>query len=65
MLAGLIAVAAGADTASDPLVTLSYLTGTYKKNLLSEVNTAIAAGQKSLSADMAGGQLVRMQGYYA
>jgi len=64
MLAGLIAVAAGADTASDPLVTLSYLTGTYKKNLLSEVNTAIAAGQKSLSADMSA-QITGLQGSLA
>lgn len=52
MLLGLIAVVYGANTSSDPLVTLSYLTGTYKTNLLNEVNSSIAAGQKSLSADL-------------
>jgi hypothetical protein len=50
----LAAVKAGADTSSDPLVTLSYLNGTYRTNLLTDVNSAVAAGQKTLSADLAG-----------
>ena len=43
-----ITVAAGLaaavnDTSSDPLVSLSYLTGTYRDNLLADVDTAVAA----------------------
>ncbi len=48
---GLTGAVSGVNTASDPLVTLSYLTGTYKSNLLSEVNTAIAAKQRQLSQE--------------
>lgn len=48
---GLTGAVFGVNTASDPLVTLSYLTGTYKNNLLSEVNTAIAAKQRQLSQE--------------
>jgi len=47
------AMTSGADTSSDPLVTLSYLSGTYRTNLLTDVNSAVAAGQKTLSADLA------------
>ena len=50
-IVGLSAVAYGANTSSDPLVSLSYLTGTYKTSLLSEVNTAITSKQKQLSAE--------------
>lgn len=45
------AIVYGTNNSSDPLVTLSYLTGTYKSNLLSEVNTAVAAKQKQLSSE--------------
>lgn len=48
---GVTAVASGVNTASDPLITLSYLTGTYKTNLLSEVDTAVAAKQRQLSQE--------------
>jgi len=51
VLLTITALAAG--TSQDPLVTLGYLTGTYKTNLLSEVNTAIAAKEKQLSAEFA------------
>lgn len=51
LLLAVTALAAG--TEQDPLVTLSYLTGTYRTNLLSEVNTAIAAKEKQLSAEFA------------
>ena len=48
-LLGLAAVAYGVDTSSDPLVSLSYLTGTYRTNLLSDVETAVNAESRSLS----------------
>lgn len=51
LILGLSAVVYGANTSSDPLVTLSYLNGTYKSGLLAEVNTAVAAKQKQLSAE--------------
>ena len=41
----------GTGTASDPLVSLSYLTGAYRTDLLSDVNTAVAAQQKQLSSE--------------
>ena len=41
----------GTGTASDPLVSLSYLTDTYRSDLLSDVNTAVAAQQKQLSSE--------------
>ena len=50
-LLGLAAVAYGANTSSDPLVSLSYLTGTYRTNLLSDVQTAINAESRTLSED--------------
>ena len=48
-LLGLAAVAYGANTSSDPLVSLSYLTGTYRSNLLSDVETAVNAESRTLS----------------
>ena len=45
------AIVYGTNTSSDPLVTLSYLTGTYKSSILSEVNTAITAKEKQLRTD--------------
>lgn len=48
-LLGLAAVAYGVNTSSDPLVSLSYLTGTYRTNLLSDVDTAVNAESRALS----------------
>ena len=48
-LLGLAAVAYGVNTSSDPLVSLSYLTGTYRTNLLSDVETAVNAESRTLS----------------
>ena len=53
-----ITVAAGLaaavnDTSSDPLVSLSYLTGTYRDNLMADVRTAIAAESRELSTAFA------------
>lgn len=50
-LLGLAAVAYGVNTSSDPLVSLSYLTGTYRTNLLSDVETAVNAESRTLSED--------------
>lgn len=38
-------------SADDPLVSLSYLTGSYRAGLLSDVDVAVAAAKKQLSAD--------------
>lgn len=37
--------------ADDPLVSLSYLTGSYRTGLLSDVDVAVAAAKKQLTAD--------------
>lgn len=42
--------ASGNNTASDPLVSLSYLTGTYRTNLLKDVEADIQAESQKLSA---------------
>ena len=47
----LTAVVYGVNTSSDPLVTLSYLTGSYKAGILSDVNTAVAAESRQLSTE--------------
>ena len=52
-IAGLTAVAYGANTSSDPLITLSYLTDVYRSDLLSDVNTAVAAESRQLSTEFA------------
>lgn len=49
---GLTAVVYGTNTASDPLVTLGYVNGTYKTNLLGEVDAAIATKQRTLTSDL-------------
>lgn len=38
-------------SADDPLVSLSYLTGSYRTSLLSDVDVAVAAAKKQLTAD--------------
>ena len=38
-------------SADDPLVSLSYLTGSYRAGLLSDVDVAVAAAKKQLSSD--------------
>lgn len=50
---GLTAVVYGANTNSDPLVSLGYINGTFKTNLLSEINAAISARQQALSGELA------------
>lgn len=49
-LVALSAVVYGNTTSSDPLVTLSYLTGTYKTGILSEVNQSITAEKRTVSS---------------
>ena len=51
LVVGMSAIVYGTNTSSDPLVTLSYLTGTYKSSVLSEMKTAVAASQKQLASD--------------
>lgn len=40
-------------SADDPLISLSYLTGSYRTSLLSDVDVAVAAAKKQLTADFA------------
>lgn len=49
-LTALAGLAGAAGTAEDPLVSLSYLTGTYRDNLLADVDTAVAAQGRTLTA---------------
>ena len=49
-MAGIAAAVSGTGTAADPLVSLSYLTGTYRDNLMADVRTAVAAESRTLSA---------------
>ncbi len=49
-LAVTAALPTGAVTDPDPLVSLSYLNGTYRDGLLSDVDVAVAAAKKQLSA---------------
>ena len=50
-LAAAASFALPAASADDPLVSLSYLTGSYRTGLLSDVDVAVAAAKKQLSAD--------------
>lgn len=47
---GLTMAVSGNNTASDPLVSLSYLTGTYRTNLLKDVEADIQAESQKLSS---------------
>ena len=47
---GLTTAVSGNNTASDPLVSLSYLTGTYRTNLLKDVEADIQAESQKLSS---------------
>ena len=47
---GLTMAVSGNNTASDPLVSLSYLTGTYRNNLLKDVEADIQAESQKLSS---------------
>ena len=57
VLAALVGLAAVVNSAagsnSDPLVTLSYVNGTYKTQLLSEVESAVQKGQSELASTLA------------
>ena len=48
---GLTMAVSGNNTASDPLVSLSYLTGTYRTNLLKDVEADIQAESQKLSSN--------------
>ena len=53
-LIGLTIIAeSAAGTSSDPLVTLSYINGTYKSELLESVNATVSAGQSQLANTLA------------
>lgn len=47
---GLTMAVSGTDTASDPLVSLSYLTGTYRTNLLKDVEAEVQEESQKLSS---------------
>jgi len=47
----LLAAASPAPGASDPLVTLSYLTGPYRESVLSDVDATVAAAKRELTAE--------------
>ena len=56
VLAALVGLAAVVNSAagsnSDPLVTLSYVNGTYKTQLLGEVESAVQKGQSELASTL-------------
>ena len=51
LLLGLSAVVFATNTQSDPLVTLSYVTGSYKDDLIDGVKSSVSANQKALEKD--------------